>query len=88
MVVNLHSVMDLLRTHLDRNRIETLLVIGAAAAAFALPSWGSNWFRKVEQRCSRLARRRQLAVLAVGLLALAARAAVLPIQPIPQPVGS
>jgi hypothetical protein len=86
LVVSLHSVLYLLRTYLNSTRIEALLVVGAVAVAFAFPGVGSNWFRKVEQGGSKLARRRRLAVLIVGMLALAARAAVLPIRPIPHPV--
>ena len=81
----LYSLLFLLRLRLDSDQKEALLVIGAVAAAFAFPNVGSIWFHKVEQWCNKLARRRRLAVLAVGLLALAARAAVLPIRPIPQP---
>ena len=85
MVVGLlHSVLSLVRD-LDLDKGEALLVVCTAAAAFALPRVGSKWFRKVEQWGSEFARRRRLAVLAVGLVALAARAAVLPIRPIPQP---
>ena len=85
MVVNLHSVLHVLRTHLSSSRIEALLVIGAVAVAWAFPRVGSSWFHKVEQWCGKLARRRRLAVLVVGLLALAGRVALLPIEPIPQP---
>ena len=79
-------MLSLVSTYLDTNRTETLLIIGAVVAALAFPSAGSTWFRKVEQRFCRLARRRRLAVLAVGLLALAVRAAILPMRPIPHPV--
>jgi hypothetical protein len=49
------------------------------------PNLGTNWFGKAEQCFSRLARRQGLAVLVVGLLALCARVAVLPLLPVPQP---
>ncbi len=49
------------------------------------PTLGSKWFLAVEQRFGRLARRRALSVVAVGLLALAARAALLPVVPVPVP---
>ncbi len=61
--------------------LNAALFIGAAAAAWMFP----NGFSKIERWCSTMARRRGVAVLAVGILALAARAAVLPIEPIPQP---
>lgn len=87
MNVNVHNILNLLAAHLNRYRIETLLDIGAVGAALVFPRVGSRWFRTVEQQCSKLAQRRRLAVLAVGLLALALRAAVLPIRPIPLPEG-
>ncbi len=77
--------MHQLSTHLSSNRLDVILVICAATAAWAFPWTGANWFRRAEQWCVKLARRRRLAVLVVGLLALTARAALLPIQPIPQP---
>jgi hypothetical protein len=85
MVVNLHSVLHVLRMHLSSCRIEALFVIGATAVAWVFPNVGANWFCKVERWGNKLARKRRLAVLAVGLLALAVRAALLPIEPIPQP---
>jgi hypothetical protein len=57
------------------------LVLGA----FLLPSSPSGWFKAAENQLSRLARRRVLAVIGVGVLALATRAALLPIAPVPQP---
>ena len=53
--------------------------------AFVRPNLGTNWLGKAERCFSRLARRQALAVLLVGLLALCARAAVLPLLPVPQP---
>lgn len=67
-------------------RIETGLILLALAIAFFRPSIGSSWFEAVERRFSALARRRTLAVLIVGITALALRAAVLPIEPIPEPI--
>jgi hypothetical protein len=43
-------------------------------------------FKTVEDICSKVARDRIAAVVLVGVLALAIRAAILPIQPIPEPV--
>jgi hypothetical protein len=93
MMMSLHSVLHLLRTlpgsrfdpHWVIASINTLLVLGAAVAALAFPNLCASWFQKIEQLLGKLARRRRLSVLAVGVLALATRAAVLPIQPIPQP---
>ena len=67
------------------NWIELALVLIALAMAFFCPHLGSNWFSKAEQSFGKLARRQGLAVFMVGLLALCARAAVLPLLPIPQP---
>ncbi len=65
--------------------IEFLLVLGAAAVAWAFPYMGAKFFSTIEHWGGRLARRRTLAVLVVGFVALAARVALLPIEPIPQP---
>ena len=69
----------------DLNRIETLLVLAAVVIAFALPRVGSKWFHTAERRLGRLAARRWQAVVLVGVLAILARAALLPLLPIPQP---
>src|SRR5205823_7172242 len=50
------------------------------------PSLGASWFEKIEAVLSRLAQRPTLAVLAVGVTTLALRAAVLPIEPIAEPI--
>lgn len=66
--------------------LESIWVLAALVGAFAFPSVGSRWFEKLERRFSAFARHRALSVVAVGLLALALRAALLPILPIPEPV--
>ncbi|HYU46881.1 MAG TPA: hypothetical protein VEK84_11990, partial [Terriglobales bacterium] len=73
--------------------IESILALAVVFAALAvvfaaltIPSIGSRWFEKLERRFSHLARRRTVSVVAVGLLALALRAALLPVLPIPEPV--
>ncbi|MGA2072989.1 MAG: hypothetical protein ABSH52_05740 [Terriglobia bacterium] len=55
------------------------------ALAYACPELGASWFQRAEQMLKRLAQRQGLAVLMTGLAALALRAALLPILPIPQP---
>jgi hypothetical protein len=65
--------------------IECCLVLIAAIAAFVFPDVGSRWFAAVERGLAHVARRRKLAVICVGLGALALRAAILPILPIPVP---
>ena len=66
--------------------IETGLVLLALLLAFVYPQLGSRWFENVERRLSQLSRRRALSVVFVGLAALLLRAAVLPIEPIPEPI--
>ena len=67
--------------------IETGLSALAVALAYVCPELGASWFQRAEQLLNRLAQKRGLSVLVVGLTALAARAALLPILPIPQPGG-
>jgi hypothetical protein len=65
--------------------IEFSLSVLAIAVGCASPKLGSGWFERAEQLLNRLAQKRGLSVLVVGLAALAARAALLPILPVPQP---
>jgi hypothetical protein len=65
--------------------VESCLALIAIAVAFVFPNLGASWFERLEKLFGRLARRRGLSVLVVGLAALAVRAAVLPVLPIPQP---
>ncbi len=65
--------------------IDIGLVVVVVAVAFYRPRLGSNWFSRVEQAFSRLARREAMAVVLVGLLALVGRAALLPVLPVPEP---
>jgi hypothetical protein len=67
-------------------RIEIGLTLLALIIAFIHPSLGSRWFEKFERDFSRLARRRALSVVVVGATTLALRAALLPIEPIPEPI--
>src|SRR5439155_25720312 len=66
--------------------IETFLILLAITVALIYPSLGAGWFEYLEHRFSQLARRRTLSVVLIGVLALALRAALLPIESIPQPV--
>ncbi len=65
--------------------VELCLVVITMALAFCFPELGSGWFGLAEQRFADLARRQKLSVLLVGLAELLARAAVLPVLPIPEP---
>jgi hypothetical protein len=50
------------------------------------PRLGAEWFRAKENKFGSLARRRHLAVLVVGVVAIAGRVVMLPILPVPQPI--
>jgi hypothetical protein len=65
--------------------IESSLVLAAIAWAFLCPHVGSRWFEACERAFGNIAERQRLAVLVVGVTALAMRAALLPMLPIPQP---
>jgi hypothetical protein len=67
--------------------IEAGLCVLALVLAFTVPNLGSRWFEAIERSFGKLARRRGLSVLVVGLTALALRAALLPILPVPEPSG-
>src|SRR5689334_8503500 len=67
-------------------RIEWVLILLAVLIAIVYPSLGSHWFETIERHLSRLGRRPLLSVTLVGLSALALRAALLPLMPIPEPV--
>jgi hypothetical protein len=65
--------------------IETGLALILVVLAFTCPRLGLSWFASVERRFIALANRQKLSIIVVGLLALAARAAALPVLPEPQP---
>jgi hypothetical protein len=65
--------------------IELALTFMALLVAFLFPRFGSSFFLRAESSFSRLAQRKKLSVVLVFLFALGARAAILPILPIPQP---
>ena len=65
--------------------IEAGLAVLTLVLALTVPNLGSHWFEAAERRFGRLARRRELSVIVVGLTALALRGALLPILPIPVP---
>ena len=64
---------------------EAVLVLCSLFVALVSPDLGSNWFGRMERHFSRLSRHRVLCIVSIGALALALRAALLPIEPIPQP---
>src|SRR2546428_11387589 len=65
--------------------IELTLLVAAVGVAWYAPQLGSPWFQTMERLFGNLARRRALSVVAVGLSALVARAALLPWVPIAEP---
>jgi hypothetical protein len=65
--------------------LEYCLVAILIVGAYFLRRFPCGWFAPAEQLLSRLARRRALAVLVVGVLCLGVRAALLPNSPVPQP---
>src|SRR5713226_7620690 len=66
-------------------RIEICLGMATILWAFAFPHWGSRWFGHIESGFSRFAQRRTLPLVAVGILAVVARLAVLPMLSVPSP---
>jgi hypothetical protein len=65
--------------------LEICLTAIAVALADVVPELGAKWFEKWERSFGQFARRRTLALVSVSLIALAARAALLPILPVPEP---
>src|SRR5450631_2562875 len=65
--------------------IEGGLTAIAFALSFALPRLGSNFFCRVENALSNIARKKGVAILVVGLAGLLLRFVVLPLQPAPLP---
>jgi hypothetical protein len=66
-------------------RIEICLSVVAILWAFAFPHFGSRWFERIESTFSQFSQRRALSVVAVGILAVVVRLAVLPVLPVPSP---
>ncbi len=65
--------------------IEAFLALLGLLAAFFVSAKNWPWVTLVESVFRRLAERRVLAVFLVGVLALAARIAILPVKPVPYP---
>src|SRR5258708_2437829 len=66
--------------------VEAVLVLFAFRFSRTNPSLGRRWFVAAEQWLGRLARRRGLSVIAIGVLALAGRAALARFLPIREPL--
>jgi hypothetical protein len=67
--------------------IESFLILLAVIVAFTIPRIGARGFEVCERSFSRLAERRRLAVLVVGLGAVLVRVSLLGILPVPDPVS-
>ena len=65
--------------------IELGMVAVAVVVAFTFPNFGLRWFEAVERAFGKLAEKPRLSVAVTGLAALATRAALLPILPVPNP---
>src|SRR5438270_13097507 len=65
--------------------IECVMVVAALVAALMLPELGERWFLPIERSFARLAKRKRLSVLVVGLITLILRIALLPVIPVPDP---
>ncbi|HEY8671010.1 MAG TPA: hypothetical protein VIL63_09235, partial [Terriglobales bacterium] len=65
--------------------IECVLVVAALVAALMLPQLGERWFLPIERSFARLAKRKRISVVAVGLATLILRLVLLPVIPIPDP---
>src|ERR1700683_4687160 len=69
--------------------IECALVLIAVILAFSLPDLSflenSALLKAIHRQFSALASRRGLSILFIGILAIVARTAALPVEPIPQP---
>lgn len=65
--------------------VEAVLTIGVVVAALVAPLSASCGFRRVWYLFGCVARRQALSAIGIGFLALAIRAAMLPILPVPQP---
>lgn len=65
--------------------IEYCLVAILIVAAYLLPRFPAGWIQRAGRLFGRLAVRRRLAVLVVGVVSLGVRAALLPNLPVPKP---
>lgn len=65
--------------------LEFSLTAFAFAVSFAWPGIGQSFFRRIERWFARLARRRWLAIICVGLSVPLLRLAILPLFPVPLP---
>jgi hypothetical protein len=62
-----------------------LVLAFVLTAGWFAPRAGDRWFQSAERAATRLAKRKLLAILLVGLAAIVARLALLPVLPVPFP---
>ena len=65
--------------------IEGSLVALSVIIAFRAPGFGGKWLHRLETALGRFARRRRLAAVSIGVLALLIRAILVPVEPVPIP---
>lgn len=65
--------------------LEGIAVLICVRLALKAPHLGNHFFQRMERSLARLARRKRLAVLVVGIAALTGRALLLPVLPIREP---
>ena len=70
---------------MDANYLELIGLAIVLRISRVHPHWGHHFFRHIESVFFSLARRRRLAVLAVGVAAIIVRLAILPVAPVPSP---
>ena len=70
----------------DLNLLEVSCLALAVGIAVWIPQFGNRQFQRIERWFGMLARRRNLAVVSVGALAIFLRLAALPVAPVPEPV--
>jgi 4-hydroxybenzoate polyprenyltransferase len=86
MLVDVPGVADFLTgSRIDAVRLEAVMAGMAILVAFMVPELGRQTFTPFERAFRRLARRRVLSVVLVGVLALGVRAAMIPWLPVPVP---
>ena len=72
--------------HIGKQDIVSIVLFTLCLSfAWFLPQFGNRFFSAIEEAGTRLARNRRLAVIAVALVVVALRLAILPISPIPMP---
>ncbi len=72
----------------DGNWLAFVGFVAAALVSFGAPRLGASFFDRAEKMLHGFAAKRRLAVIGVGLLALAVRLMLMPVLPVPEPAVS